>query len=457
MRGGAGRALGPAFAALALAACAWAAGCGSALAQDAAEASRALPDPLTLADALKVAAQTDHPDLASARADVTAADAQAMAADAGTGINASVEARGLWVEPSAVAPDQSSNDSQAALLVTKKLYDFGRTDALRSAAEAGVRGSRLRYTDARNRHRIAVLTRFFNVLLADLDYQVQNEAMAVRYVNFDRIRDRNKLGQVSDVDLLKAENAYQRTRSLRYAAQSRQRTTRVKLAEVLGRPGMLPDNLTRPKLPGNERTLPELEQLNRQALAGNPVIRALRARLKQAREQLVAARAGRRPVLSAEAEAATYHRDFGSRDPFRAGLILTVPLYSGGAVAAQVKKAQAALDKATARLGQQRIAVRQAVADAWARIQSLKAQRQENKVLTEYRDLYLDRSRALYELEVRADLGDSMVRYSEARLHNARTEFHMALAWARLAALTADPAYNPWLAPQSKKAKESQQ
>lgn len=53
----------------------------------------------------------------------------------------------------------------------------------------------------------------------------------------------------------------------------------------------------------------------------------------------------------------------------------------------------------------------------------------------DYRDLYLERSRALYELEVTSDLGDAMVQLSEAQLFKAQTFFELAVAWAKLDSL----------------------
>ncbi len=50
--------------------------------------------------------------------------------------------------------------------------------------------------------------------------------------------------------------------------------------------------------------------------------------------------------------------------------------------------------------------------------------------------VYLDLSRALYEQEVNADLGDAMVKTSEARMRSAQTEFAIARAWARIHLLT---------------------
>lgn len=62
-------------------------------------------------------------------------------------------------------------------------------------------------------------------------------------------------------------------------------------------------------------------------------------------------------------------------------------------------------------------------------------QQDESKALADYRDLYLDRSRALYELDIKTDLGDTMTQTSAARLRGAATRDALALAWAQVDAL----------------------
>jgi hypothetical protein len=52
-----------------------------------------------------------------------------------------------------------------------------------------------------------------------------------------------------------------------------------------------------------------------------------------------------------------------------------------------------------------------------------------------FRDLYLERQRALYEMELQVNLGDAMVKLTEAQWHAARVEFDIVLARARLDAL----------------------
>jgi len=53
-----------------------------------------------------------------------------------------------------------------------------------------------------------------------------------------------------------------------------------------------------------------------------------------------------------------------------------------------------------------------------------------------FAELSLDKNRALYELEVKADLGYSMVKFSEAERKVVQTSFEIALAWAQLDALS---------------------
>ena len=55
---------------------------------------------------------------------------------------------------------------------------------------------------------------------------------------------------------------------------------------------------------------------------------------------------------------------------------------------------------------------------------------------TDYREIYLDRSRALYELEVSTDLGDAMVRVTETEREKLATDYAIVLAWEKMDLLT---------------------
>ncbi len=392
------------------------------------------PEPLSLDFVLAQIDQT-HPDLQLAQAAVLQARAEQLQAASNYGLRSSLLAHLRWIEPSPLAHDPSRQDHQLRLQVNKRLYDFGRTAALTAAAEADLSAQRQRYRDALNQYRLAVMAAYFDVLLADLEATRDTEAMSIGYVDFDRAQARNELGQLSDIELLRFESIYQLTRARQYASAARQRTARQRLANLLNRGDKLPAELAVPRLPDLRREIPDVEAWFTRAEAANPELIALQAAVQGARERLGAAQAGRRPVLNGQAEVSAYSRDSGGNDPWRVGISLDVPLITGGETRARTTRRRAELQAVRARLERRRREIREAVLDSWSALHSLRARRQELAVQADYRDLYLDRSRALYELEVKSDLGDAMTQTSDVRLQQARVDYEITLAWARVRAL----------------------
>jgi len=393
-----------------------------------------LPKPLTLEQVL-AEADAAHPDLDQARARVDAARAGLTQAESTSGLRALVDITPQWVLPSLRVNDEYVNDSRARFLVSKRLYDFGRTSSLEGSARADIESREQLLFDARQRRRLELMSRFLDVLLADLRYAVDNEALAMYYTTFDKFRERHKLGQISDVELLEYESRYQDSLIVRTRSQKRQAQSRQQLALALGRPDELPADLVLPKFPGNDREPPELKPVLEQVRQRNPSLLAARRELEAARLQADAERARRYPVLSAEGEVARYEREYISRDDVRATLNLRVPLWQGGEDRGAIEAALARQREADARLRRAELDLQQAVLDLVQEIESLRIERNAARVRSAWRELYLDRSRALYELEVRTDLGDSMTKVTEAQWQAAQAEFRLAQAWARLDAL----------------------
>jgi outer membrane protein TolC len=331
--------------------------------------------------------------------------------------------------------DQGNDDSQAHLVLRKRLYDFGRSANAAEAAGLDSEGSRLLYEDALNQQRINIMLRYFDVLLADMRFIRNNEHMSIAYVQLDRARKRQELGQRSDIEILELEQVYQEVRRNLYSARADQRRMRARLANAINRPGELSADVAEPDLPMLKRQIPEVEDLQKEAIDFNPALRALQLRVKAAEARLAEARAGARPVLDSELRASEYQRELGSYNDFQALLRLDIPLWTGGSVDADMAKRQAELMAIRAEYRAQKMAVEQAVLEAWQDLDTLRVEVDEKTAMQDYRELYLDRSRTIYELEVKTDLGDSMVQVSDARLKMAETRYKIALTWARLDAL----------------------
>lgn len=160
--------------------------------------------------------------------------------------------------------------------------------------------------------------------------------------------------------------------------------------------------------------------------------------MRAAEQALRAAQASDNPSISGEAEAAVYNRPTASTHPAAVGLVLEVPLYQGGATRARIAAARAELNTRRAEAAQTEHRLRQRLLELWLELGDLKVQRDQVQAEDAYRGLYLDRSRALYDLEVRTDLGDAMVETSAVRLKRAEVELRWRLVQAQLAAMTGD-------------------
>lgn len=392
---------------------------------------------LTLDQAL--AAATDaHPDLALAVADqaMAAADRDLAAARGDWSLN--LEAGLRQARPSS-GPDTVS-DNSLKLNARKSLYDFGRTALATQAADSLLEARAASLLDVRAQRRLDIMARFFAVLLADMQYASDNEYMAVAYVNFDNARDRLAVGQLAAADAAELESAYQEWLVKRNAAQARQRLARAQLANAMNRPGRLAAELADPDLAGNDRALPEYEQLLALLHASNPRFAALRAQLAAATQRIAAVRAEKAPALDLELEAADYSREASTRDNLRGGVVLTWPLYTGNRVNAQMAKEQAQFQHLQAESEKLGLDLEQTLLENWLEIGELqRTARNAAKKNSDYRDLALERARGQYEVELKSNLGDSMAATMAAKLRERKTEYQLALAFARLEALLGQP------------------
>jgi len=413
----------------------WLAACGLLVASCALAADdEPLPDPLSLTEALALA-RADLPAIELAEAQRDASAAALAEAQSISGVRLDFEGRLRTIKPSDFSLNRNPNDSSARLALTKRLYDFGYSDAREQAAQLADDGSDWRYLDARQEAHLSIMRSFLDVILADLQFARDNEAMAGAYIDADRARDRHELKRLSDVDLMQLEAEYQVALNNRMQSQAMQRAARARLALAMGRPGELVANLIRPDPPDTAAPVADYETWLNDVLQHNPGLKALRADVDAARAEVEAARKTFGPVISGELEAQDYNRETNTTNPLGATLILEVPLLTGGAKDAAIAKARAALRGSSARLAAAEHALRQEVLDLWLGLENLRLRLEGLKVRGDYRELYLDRSRALYELEVKADLGDAMTEISALRLEVARAEFDWMTTRARLEGL----------------------
>jgi outer membrane protein TolC len=390
--------------------------------------------PLTLEAAL-ASVESAHPDLLLALAERDSAiaerDIAASRLDGSVFFEGILRSGSLTPELQTFAPDNS-----VRLTARKTLYDFGRSSAAEQASVSELMAREADLVAATARRRIEVMSRFFEVLLADMQFTVDNEMMAVIYVGFDQGKDNFKAGKISAVELAEQEARYQEALSKRMLSAQRQRIARALLANAMNRPGDLSADLEDPQLAENNRALPEYESLRSVMLANNPRLLAQQEMLAASQKRVEALRAENRPVLDAEVQAADFSRSAVTRDNLSAGLILSWPLYQGSRSDARVARELAQFNKLHASAEKMKMDLTQSLLETSLEIIQLQGgMRNAAKKQVDFRDLVLERSRGLYELELKSNLGTAMADTVDANLRVRRSEYLLALAFARLEAL----------------------
>ncbi len=244
--------------------------------------------------------------------------------------------------------------------------DTGGRDANRDIAWSGLLA-------AEDQQRLEIMQRFFDVLLADLSFSRDSEAMAVAYVQFDRAAARAELGQFSPLAVAELEAAYQLIRRQRAASEAAQLITRSLLAQAMALPADLPRDLVTPELEAPKSAPPELDTVVAEAMLWNTRIKQLLAERTDAERALV------------------------------------------------------------------EMEVRQQALELLARLNLLKVIAEQARAESDWRDLKLDESRTLYELEAKADLGFSMSQQTKARRDQEEVGLCTALTLAELEALQGHP------------------
>lgn len=297
-----------------------------------ASASDAVPDPLTLEKALSFAA--DHPRVTSAEATNGTA-----------------------------TPLQLPRMQPLYLGCHSLAFSGARTaDAERDVAWSPLIG-------AEPAQRLEIMQRFFDVLLADLSFSRDNEAMAVAYIQFDRAEARGELGQFSPLRIAELQAEYQLIRRQRAASEAAQRVTRALLASALGHADSLPRELVSPDLAEAESDPPALDTVVERASENNRRISELMDGRSDAEQALL------------------------------------------------------------------RMAVRQRALELLTRLDLLEVVAEQMRAESDWRDLKLDESRTMYELEAASDLGFSMSQQTKARRDENKAAFCRYLTRAELEAL----------------------
>ncbi|MDH3343152.1 MAG: TolC family protein [Gammaproteobacteria bacterium] len=397
-----------------------------------AQKPESLPTPLTLEYVLNMPAHMS-PTFMRQQASLLQLQSQQMQVTAQDGLNVDLQGR--------LGKREFFNEAQdynrAVLHLGVPLYDAGRADSDVQAWSLDAKASEYRLRSIEQQFRLDLMRAYFNVLLADLRYRIDNEAMAIAYVTLDKIRDAHELGLASDTELYESEEKYQKALLKRQRALADLRRLPMLLINAMGYPNSELPDLKLPQLSVPPASLSELEHYLNLALNNNPNILAAKQAYNASQHRVASAQAEDGPAIRADA----WLGQLSSYPEVREGnwhaeISVNIPLYDGGLGKSRVDRERAQGLKDRADIFDIEQQVRQQVIDLYFQLELLAVKKKVVASSQTSADFNLDYKRALYENEQQTDLGDAMVRISQTHYDALEFDLNSALLWAKMQALT---------------------
>ena len=245
----------------------------------------------------------------------------------------------------------------AGVAVSQVLVDVAQRKRLQAALQ-GAGAQDAVYSAAEQALLVRVAQAYFEVLTATdlLAAVAANEDAFAQQVEQADQRYRNGLAALVDVEQARAYSASARANTI--TAQKALADAREALAEITGAaPGVLAR--LREELPMDPPAPADPQEWVTTALAQNPLLRAQRSLLGAAEENIAAARAGHLPTLSAAVNIGRNNAwplagTNDGRHTTTVGMLLSVPLFSGGSTSATQRQAVYQRDGAREALEQRR-------------------------------------------------------------------------------------------------------
>jgi outer membrane protein len=339
----------------------------------------------TLADAIALAYDT-NPTLQAQRATQRALDENYVQARSGWRPTLSLQASGTWLEtrtphaaggglidtngdgiPDAVGRGvQQRNSGFGAFSLTQPIWTGGRTAATVSAAEGDILSGRENLRRVEGQVILSVIQAFVDVRRDQEAVRIRQENVGVLQRQLEESKARFDVGEITRTDVAQSQSRLAAAQALLSSAQAQLQVSRATYAALVGQnPGQLAD------VPSLAYLLPaNADDAFGVAEKFNPTLRAQEYAEQASRARVAQARANRMPSLSARGTLGWS----GPADPFDQHLystnitiqgVFTVPLYTGGLTASQIRQAVERNNTDRINIETQRRAVLQTVTQAW--------------------------------------------------------------------------------------------
>ncbi len=409
-------------------------------------ATDVVPPMLSLEKAIELAVEY-NPEVAASAEGVRATDALLIQAISRLMPRVNVEANRTTPVDLPEFSFQSSEPSwETTVFLSQPLYAGGGLRAGARAARQLLRGSEGAYRRTQQEIAFAVRSRYYTVLSAEWQVRVQKQTLELAEESLRVARLRYEAGVAPEFDVLSAEARVARTEQGVISAEALRDTAWATLSTAIGAPVPAGTELSTPRAADIPEASPEA--LRAEALAGRPDLLAAEALVAAEKGRIAVARAGRYPIVSANAgytfrESVVVPGDVigtpgtdivVSQDSGFIALSIGWSLFNGGQVEGEIREAQARRRQAEDAVRSLRNQIELDVRSAHLAVAAARAQVEAaRKEVTQQEEAY-----RIATIRYQEGVGTSVeLLTAETDLEDARTRlnraiFDLALAVARL-------------------------
>ena len=303
------------------------------------------------------------------------------------------------------------------------LYDFGRSQFGIDAAKETVLATRAALVDIENATLLDAVRAFLAVLRSQAFIQLNENNVRLLIEQLRATRDRFEVGEVTRTDVSIAEARLAAARSGLAAEQGGLARAQEQYRTVVG---AYPGTLASPPPPP---TIPPTEEAARSiARTKNPQIVQIQHQVKASELLVEQAARAMQPSLNASGSVSV---DDDGDEATSLGILLTGPIYQGGAIPSRLRQARAGRDQARALLYTTGLLVDQQVGNAYANLAVAVASIDSSERQVRAAELALRGVREEFQLGARTtlDVLDQEQEVLDARTNRVSSRFDRQLAF----------------------------
>lgn len=330
------------------------------------------------------------------------------------------------------------NDNFAYIVWKNNLYNQ-KDSIIKNSLYENKKIKNLEYKDAMQKRKLLAMQYFFDTKLAEMYQQYILEVLAMKAIYRNRAADVAHLERVSDIELLEKESALAKASAQNYKAKQNFYLKKQKLTNLLSLDFYAIETIETPDLKIYlNKKIPENNKLQTLALKNDINYILLKQKLQMIQSQIKSYKSDLGIQINTNIMYGIEEQKTPQTDDTRyeANINLKIPLYDSHANDNKVQLLIIEKKKIQNKIEQYKYDLSLKIEQLLVRLNYNKRLLKAASAKLDYRNLYLEKSRLVYQFDKASDLGDSLALLSKAEYEYEKILYDYVMTYENLNLIT---------------------